>query len=68
MKIQLSSEARRKIGGTFQPRERHPDEAAPQENDLWRRPMLTAADLGKTPYIRPGADTRYPSRGPFARG
>ena len=65
--ITLSSEARRKIGGTFARRQREPGEALPPTRDLFSRPMLTKADYGTAPPVRRGANDALmlPSRGPF---
>lgn len=63
--IILSSEARRKIGGTFVPRQRQPGEATAPDQNLFDRPILTASDFGAAAYVRPGADHKYPSLGPF---
>ena len=64
-KVTLSSEARRKLGGNYVPRQRHPDEAQPPSNDLFARPLLKVADCGSAPFIRRGAGDalRVPSRG-----
>lgn len=66
--ITLSSEARRKLGAGYAPTMRHPDAPLPPDNDLFARPILTAADIGKPQYVRPDSDRVYPSRGPFRGG
>jgi len=68
--ITLSSEARRKIGGKFVPRQRQPGEVLPPERNLFERPILTRADFGSAPPMRPGANDAMaiPSRGPFRGG
>jgi hypothetical protein len=67
--IKLSEAARRRIGVDPMPekRVRHQHEAMPPENNLWKRDVLTAADMGVV-HQRAGSDlaARLPSRGPFA--
>lgn len=69
--IKLSALARRVMGLTAPPapRKRLPNEALPPENDLWRRPVLTLADLGSSVPMRPGATVAaaLPSRSPFQK-
>ena len=67
--IKLSEAARRRIGVDPMPgkRVRHPHEAMPPENNLWKRDVLTSADMGAINQ-RAGSDlaAMLPSRGPFA--
>jgi len=65
----LSGKARKCIVGIagYTPRKRHPHEAMPPENNLWKRDVLTSADMGAINQ-RAGSDlaAMLPSRGPFA--
>jgi len=62
----LSSEARRKLGGTYAPRKPIAGEAPPRQNNLWILRNLSESDIGAA-YLRPGSGDAalIPSRGPF---
>jgi hypothetical protein len=69
--IKLSAKARRVLGliEAPAPRVRHPREALPPDNNLWKRGQFTSKDLGPCPPARHGSGVAQalPSRGPFSK-